>query len=127
LPEEHTGSSPVARHRAHRTSQNLPKRGLAGDGAFALRTWVIEQLGPDADPDWSPEVLAADTLAALTVDPDDVHAMSAGWRDLPIRQVGELRRQKNLTARLDRLIDILQPSPVRDRLAAWAQLRRLLP
>ncbi|MFC0532050.1 hypothetical protein [Phytohabitans kaempferiae] len=36
---------------------------------FALRTWIIEHLGPDTDPDWDPESLAADTLAALTLDP----------------------------------------------------------
>ncbi|MEU3552160.1 hypothetical protein [Streptomyces longwoodensis] len=33
---------------------------------FMLRMWVIEQLGPDdTDPDWNPEALAVDTLAAL--------------------------------------------------------------
>ena len=52
---------------------------MAGQ-AFALRTWVIEHLGPDADPDWDPEILATDTLAALTVDPDDVRTKPAPRR-----------------------------------------------
>jgi hypothetical protein len=95
--------------------------------AFMLRTWVIEHLGPDADPDWNPEILAADTLAALTVDPDDAGTMSANWRDLPIEQIGELRRQKNLTAHLDRLVDLLQPGATKDRLVVWSEVRKLLP
>ena len=95
--------------------------------AFALRTWVIEHLGSSADPDWDPEILAADTLAALTVDPTDARKMSSGWRDLPIEQIGELRRQKNLTAHLDMLVDKLQPGPIKDRLVVWAEVRKLLP
>jgi hypothetical protein len=115
-----------------RANQRLP-----GDGpwhhvrttthAFALRTWVIEHLGPDMDPDWDPEVLAADTLAALTIDPGDARTMSTGWRDLPIEQIGELRRQKNLTAHLDRLVHLLLPGPNKDRLATWLEVRELLP
>jgi hypothetical protein len=79
------------------------------------------------DPNWNPEVLAADTLAALTVDPDNARTMSAGWRDLPIEQIGELRRQKNLTAHLDRLVGILQPGATKDRLVVWVEVRKLLP
>ena len=99
---------------------------MAGQ-AFALRTWVIEHLGPDADPDWDPEILATDTLAALTVDPDDVRTKSVGCRDLPIEQIGELRLLKNLTAHLDRLVDLLQPGATKDRLVVWAEVRKLLP
>jgi hypothetical protein len=99
---------------------------MAGQ-AFALRTWVIEHLGPDADPDWNPEILAADTLAALTLDPDDARTISTNRRDLPIEQIGELRRQKNLTAHLDRLLDILQPGATKDQLVVWSEVRKLLP
>lgn len=95
--------------------------------AFALRTWVIEHLGSDTDPDWNPEILAADTLAALAGDPNDARTISEGWRDLPIEQIGELRRQKNLTAHLDRLVDSLQPGPDKDRLINWIEVRELLP
>ena len=94
---------------------------------FMLRTWVIEHLGPDTDPNWDPETLAADTLAALTLDPADARTISAGWRDLPIEQIRELRRHKNLTAHLDRLVDILQPGPTKDRVVAWVEVRKLLP
>jgi hypothetical protein len=94
---------------------------------FALRTWIIEHLGPDADPDWDPETLAADTLAALTLDPDQARARSGGWRNLPIEQISELRQHKNLTAHLDRLIGHLQVGPVRDRLIAWMAIRPHLP
>lgn len=94
---------------------------------FMLRTWVIEHLGSDTDPDWNPEILAADTLAALTLDPTHARTISAGWRDLPIEQIGELRGHKNLTAHLDRLVDTLQPGPTKDRLVAWAEARKLLP
>jgi hypothetical protein len=58
------------------------------------------------------------TLAALTVDPDDARVRSASWRDLPIEQIGELRRQKNLTSHVDRLLDILRPA------ANWQPRRR---
>ncbi|MEU8662263.1 hypothetical protein [Actinoplanes philippinensis] len=95
--------------------------------AFALRTWVIEHLGSDEDPDWNPEVLAADTLAALTVDPQHARTISAGWRDLPIEQIGELRRQKNITAHLDRLVNILEAGPAKDRLVIWVEVRQRLP
>ncbi|WP_436850219.1 TetR/AcrR family transcriptional regulator [Streptomyces monashensis] len=50
---------------------------------FELRTWIIDHLGPDTDSDWDPEALAADTLAALALDPGQVIAQSASWRDLP--------------------------------------------
>jgi hypothetical protein len=95
--------------------------------AFALRAWVIEHLGPGTDPEWDPEVLAADPLAALTVDPKDARTMSTGWRDRPIEQIGELRRRKNLTAHMDRLVDLLQPGPGKDRFVTWLEVRELLP
>jgi hypothetical protein len=34
---------------------------------FALRTWVIEHIGPGADPTCDPDAVAADTIAALRV------------------------------------------------------------
>lgn len=102
--------------RARKTRQN-----------FALRTWVIDHLGPDTDPDWQPAVLAADTLAALTLDPDRAVALAARWRDLPVGQIDELRRHKNMTAHLDRLVDFVPPGPVRDRLVTWTWARTHLP
>lgn len=94
---------------------------------FALRTWVIEHLGTDADPDWSPEALANDTLAALSLEPRRAKSLAAGWRDLPIEQIGDLRRHKNLTAHIDRLIPSLPPGPIKDQLASWASVRQHLP
>ncbi|MFB7312551.1 hypothetical protein [Streptomyces sp. NPDC056192] len=95
---------------------------------FILRMWVIRQLGPDhEDPNWSPEGLAADTLGALSLTPSDVGASATKWRELPIEQIRELRRHKNLTAHLEDLISYLQPGPTRDRLILWAETRRLLP
>ena len=75
----------------------------------------------------NPEALATDTLAALTVDPEDARAMSASWRDLPIEQIAELRRHKNLTAHLDRLVGLLPPGLTRERVATWVEVRKLLP
>ncbi|MEE1838771.1 hypothetical protein ACIODX_37805 [Streptomyces sp. NPDC088190] len=95
--------------------------------SFALRTWIIDHLGPDTDSDWDPEALAADTLAALALDPGQVLAMSASWRDLPTEQIGELRRYKNKTAHLDRLLDFLPPGPDKDRLINWTEVRKHLP
>ncbi|MFE2508314.1 hypothetical protein ACFXC9_07555 [Streptomyces naganishii] len=94
---------------------------------FALRTWVIEHLGADADPDWNPEALANDTLTALVLEPCRAKRLAAGWRDLPIEQIGELRRHKNLTAHIGRLMPSLPPGPNRDRLASWASVRPHLP
>jgi hypothetical protein len=95
---------------------------------FTLRTWVIDRLGPDdTDPDWSPQALASDTLDALTFTPTQAAGLAEGWRDLPIERIRELRRHKNLTAHLERLVGYLAPGPVRDRLATWTATRRLLP
>ncbi|WP_256332607.1 hypothetical protein [Streptomyces sp. 2131.1] len=95
---------------------------------FMLRTWVIDRLGPDdTDPDWSPEALASDTLDTLTFTPTQAAGLAEGWRDLPIEQIRELRRQKNLTAHLESLVSHLTPGPVRERLVAWAATRPLLP
>lgn len=98
------------------------------DQDFMLRTWVIEHLGPDeADADWDPEALAADTLAALSLDPEQAASRSASWRTLPAEQIGELRRHKNLTRHLGRLIGFLHPGPVKDQLTGWQEIRGRLP
>ncbi|WUH92180.1 hypothetical protein OG900_20070 [Streptomyces sp. NBC_00433] len=94
---------------------------------FMLRTWIIEHLGAGAEPAWNPDVLAADTLAALTLDPAEAMALSSGWGSLPIEQLGHLRRHRGLTAHLDRLIGHLEPGPARDLLAAWIEVRKHLP
>ncbi|MFG1805437.1 hypothetical protein [Streptomyces sp. NPDC049040] len=92
-----------------------------------LRTWVIEHLGPDAEPAWNPGVLATDTLAALTLDPAEAETLASDWRSLPIEQIGCLRRHKNLTAHLDRLIGYLRPGTTADLIATWIEVRKLLP
>ncbi|MGP3637253.1 hypothetical protein ACTU45_28575 [Streptomyces sp. 24-1644] len=103
-------------------------RARAAQQNFMLRMWVIDQLGPDdEDHDWSPETLAADTVAALALTPAEARALADHWRDRAVEQIGELRRHKTLTAHLDRLIEHLQPSPVRDQLLAWTETRRHLP
>lgn len=94
---------------------------------FALRTWVIEHLGPEADPDWNPEALANDTLAALSLEPRQAESAAEDRRDLSIEQIGALRRHKNLTAHVDRLMPDLPPGPLKDQLATWASVRRHLP
>lgn len=95
---------------------------------FMLRMWVIDRLGPDdTGPDWSPEALASDTLAALTFTPTQAAALAGGWRDLPIEQIRELRWHKNMTAHLESLIGHLPPGPVRERLVTWTATRQLLP
>lgn len=94
---------------------------------FKLRTWVIKHLGPDTDPDWDPGALAADTLAALTLDPGQASATAANWPDLPLEQISELRRHKNLTSHLADLVSYLQPGPTRDQVASWIQVRGHLP
>ncbi len=93
-----------------------------------LRMWVIDQLGPDDnDPDWSPETLASETVAALDLTPPQASALASRRRDLAIEQIRDLRRHKNLTAHLDQLVNHIEPSPTRDQLLIWTELRRLLP
>ena len=95
---------------------------------FMLRTWVIEHLGPDnGDADWDPHAVAADTLAALTLEPSQARAIAASWPTLPIEQIGELRRHKNLTAHLDWLIGYLRAGPAKDQLIAWREAREHMP
>jgi hypothetical protein len=94
---------------------------------FWLRTWIIKHLGPDTDPDWDPSALAADTLAALTLDPAQASTTAANWPDLLPEQIGELRRHKNLTSHLATLVIYLQPGPTRDQVAGWIEVREHLP
>jgi hypothetical protein len=94
---------------------------------FMLRVWVIEHLGPDVDADWNPESLAADTLAALTLEPGQACALSASWRTMPIEEIGELRRYRNLTAHIGRLISYVRAGPTKDQLLAWHAIRERLP
>lgn len=115
-----------ANQRLH--GDGLWDRARATQQNFMLRMWMIDQLGPDGeDPDWSPEKLAADTVTALALTPTEARALADQWRDLAVEQIGELRRHKNLTAHLDRLVNHLQPSPVRDQLLAWTETRQHLP
>ncbi|WP_329403404.1 hypothetical protein OG523_03555 [Streptomyces virginiae] len=94
----------------------------------ALRTRMIEQLGADAnDPDWDPAEVVADVLGAVTPAPAEAHALCAGWQALPIEQIGALRRIKNVTASLARLVDHLQPGPLHAQAQEWVTLRQLLP
>jgi hypothetical protein len=116
-----------ANARLHGNSSSPWERARMARQNFALRTWIIEHLGPDADPDWDPDTLAADTLAALTLDPSQASAAAANWPDLPLKQADELRRHKYLTSHLPTLITHLQPGPARDQLASWIQVREHLP
>ncbi|MEV6398874.1 hypothetical protein AB0M39_29510 [Streptomyces sp. NPDC051907] len=102
-------------------------RARAAQHCFMLRTRMIDELGPDDDPDWSPQRLAADTVAELTLSPAAARALAEHWRDLPIERIGELRRHKNMTAHLDTLLDHLRPGPTRDHLHLWRETRRHLP
>ncbi|MET7981790.1 hypothetical protein [Streptomyces sp. NPDC005281] len=114
-------------------NQRLPGDGLwdrarTAHQNFMLRMWVIDHLGPDSeDQSWSPDTLATDTIAALSLTSTEARALANHWRDLAVEQIGELRRHKNLTAHLDRLIQHLQPGSVRDRLLAWAETHQYLP
>jgi hypothetical protein len=95
---------------------------------FMLRTWIIEHLGADeGDADWDPHALAADTLAALTLEPGQARAAAASWPTLPIEQIAELRRHKNMTTHLDRLIGYLRAGPVKEQLVIWREVREHLP
>ncbi|GAA1329935.1 hypothetical protein GCM10009647_068780 [Streptomyces sanglieri] len=104
----------------------LANRRMHGDGPgdraravqqdFVLRMWVIDHLGSDdKDPDWSPEKLASDTLDALALTPPHARALTSSRRELPIEQIRELRRHKNLTAHLERLINHLHPGSTRNQ------------
>ncbi|MGI5484680.1 hypothetical protein [Streptomyces lavendofoliae] len=89
---------------------------------------MIDQLGhDDTDPDWSTESLTSDTLDTLAFTPAQAAGLAAGWRGLPIEQIRELRRHKDLTAHLESLVGHLAPGPVRERLVAWTETRLLLP
>ncbi|MFC9331391.1 hypothetical protein [Kitasatospora sp. NPDC057015] len=116
----------------------LANRRMHGDGSgdstrevtqdFMLRTWVIRHLGrDDTDPDWSPERLAVDTLATLSLAPSEAETLAADWRGLPTERIRELRRHKNLTAHLDDLVGYLQPGPIRSQLLRWIETRGSLP
>lgn len=94
------------------------KKGLRAPGM-----WVLDQLGPDGrDPDWSPETLASDTLDALALTASQASAFAECWHDLVIEQIRELRRNKNLTARLGRFVSHFQSGPTRDQLLIWRGL-----
>ncbi|MCZ7462351.1 hypothetical protein [Streptomyces sp. WMMC940] len=69
----------------------LANRRMRGAGAgrsareihqeFVLRTWVMEHLGSEGEnPDWIPEALGDDTLAALAFSPSDAAALASNRR-----------------------------------------------
>jgi hypothetical protein len=93
-----------------------------------LRMWVIDRFGPDdADPVRSAARLAADTLAELGLTSSQAGAL-ADRRDGPtVGQIRELRRHKNLTAHVERLVVHLGPGPERDALLPWIGVRPRLP
>ncbi|MGV9268273.1 hypothetical protein ACWDRR_26820 [Kitasatospora sp. NPDC003701] len=120
------GLSLLANRRMRGDHPDDSTRGATQD--FMLRTWVVHHLGPDhRDPRWTPETLAADTLATLTLSPSDAGALADNWRGLPAAQIRELRRHRSRTAHLDDLVGHLRPGPLRDRLLRWCETRRLLP
>ncbi|MFE5488946.1 hypothetical protein ACFQ7Z_03100 [Streptomyces virginiae] len=93
-----------------------------------LRTQMIEQLGADtSDRDWDPAEVVADLLSAVTMAPAEARALCAGWQALPIEQIGALRRIKNVTASLGRLLDHLEPGPLHAQAREWVTVRHLLP
>ncbi|WP_157856205.1 hypothetical protein [Actinacidiphila yeochonensis] len=99
----------------------------AGNGS-RLRAFVIERLGPDrGDPDWDPDLLAADILAALTLTPARTRDLSGRLRALPTDRLGALRRARNATAPLQRLFRHLRPDPTRDQARERLAVRDLLP
>jgi len=110
------GNSPSPWARARMARQN-----------FRLRTWIIKNLGPDTDPDWDPGILAADTLAALTLDPGQAAMTAANWRNLPAEQRNELSRHNDLTYHLATLVSYLQPGPAKDQIVSWIEVREHLP
>jgi hypothetical protein len=116
-----------ANARLHGNSCDPWGRARMAHQNFWLRTWIIKHLGPDTDPDWDPSALAADTLAALTLDPAQASTTAANWPDLLPEQIGELRRHKNLTSHLATLVIYLQPGPTRDQVAGWIEVREHLP
>jgi hypothetical protein len=95
---------------------------------FRLRTLIIDRLGPDPqDPDWDPELVAAEIFAALTLTPDQARERSDHWQTRPLDQINELRRIKNTTAPLQQLLRHLQPGPPHDQAREWLAIRELLP
>ncbi|MBC2904354.1 hypothetical protein H4N64_22520 [Streptomyces sp. PSKA01] len=110
---------------ANRRMGDAGSAGRAAHQEFMLRMWVIDTFGPH--PDWSPHTLATDTLGALPLPPSEARALARDWRDLPVDRIRELRRHKNLTAHLERLIGHLEAGPTRDRLLRWIEVRRQLP
>jgi hypothetical protein len=115
----------LANRRAH--GDGPADRTRAATQDFMLRMWVIDHLGPDDDPDWSPDTLASDTLDALRLTPSQADALAVGRRESAIKQIRELRRHKNLTAHLAGLAGYLEPGPTRDLLLAWVEVRSRLP
>ncbi len=89
-----------------------------------VQTYATEELRPYAD---SPARLAADTLDVLALTPSDAGALGGNWRELPVEEIRELRRHKNLTAHLERLLGHLQPGPTRDQLRLWTETLQPLP
>jgi hypothetical protein len=116
----------LANRRAH--GDGLEERTRAATQDFTLRMWIIDHLGPDDDdPDRSPDALASDTLGTLRLTPSQAGALGDRWRELPIEQIRELRRHKNLTAHLADLVGRTGPGPTRDLLLAWDGVRHRLP
>lgn len=93
-----------------------------------LRTFIISKLGPDPeDPDWSPEQVVRDVLAAVPLTPEQARGLSEHWRDLPVDRIRELREIKNLTGPLQELLGHLHPGRLHAQAQEWLHARTALP
>jgi hypothetical protein len=95
---------------------------------FRLRTLIIDRLGPDPqDPDWNPDLVASEILAAITLTSAQVRELSERWKTRSMDQIGELRRLKSTVAPLQQLLRHIQSRQLYDQAQEWLAVRELRP
>jgi hypothetical protein len=93
-----------------------------------LRSLLIAQLGSLPDhPVWDVAALVRDTLATLTLTPDEARSLAQDWPRLPTDQMRLLRNHKNVLAPLELVIDQAPAGPDTETARVWLRLRRDLP
>lgn len=107
--------------RAGRPIQDVNTRRLS------LRALLIADLGPNGDPLWSADRLAADVLETLPLSLEQAREWATDWTTRPRHEIHALRTCKNLIKPIELVADRLTTGPVRTQIERWMDLRKRLP
>ncbi|MEU4836509.1 hypothetical protein [Streptosporangium sp. NPDC023615] len=94
---------------------------------FSLRALLIADLGPNGDPLWSADWLAADVPETLPLSLEQAREWATDWTVRLRHEMHALRTCKNLIKPMELVADRLTTGPVRTQIGRWMDLGKCLP